>query len=249
MLRYVKPDTMKLFLTATFCGLALLSSAPTQGTRPLAITNARILTMEGATIDNGTVLIRNGKIQTVGDEVKLPAGTQIIDAKGGTLMPGLVSAYSRAGLSGSSATPSRRGSSRRGPPRGFRMSRGRSSSGAGRNSAATKVAHAIYARQNIFHTLLEAGVTSLALAPTGTGFPGQGALLNLSGKTRSSLVADDAMFVAINPANNTKAKKLIKDTFASAKKLIEERNKPAATPAKKTRSGKRQKADRQTKPK
>ena len=232
MLRYVKPDTMKLILTVTFCGLALLSSAPAQGTQPLAITNARILTMEGATIDSGTVLIRNGKILTVGEEVKIPAGSQVIDAQGGTLMPGLVSAYSRAGLGGSRAAPAQAGSSRRGPPRGFRMSRGRSSGGSGRNSAATKVAHSIYARQDIFHALLEAGVTSLALAPTGTGFPGQGALLDLSGKTRSSLVADDAMFVAVNPANNTKAKKLIKDTFASAKKLIEERNKPAKAPAK-----------------
>ena len=196
---------MKFFLTSAFLGLALLNAGTAQASRPFAITNARILTMEGSTIERGTVLIRHGKIQEVGEKVKVPAGAKILDAKGGTLMPGLVSAYSRVGLGGGPPRSTRipRGFGGR---RGFRMPRSRPNSGSGRNSAATKVAQSIYARQKIFHQMLEAGVTSLALSPTGTGFPGQGALLNLEGKTRDSLVMDDTVFVSVNPANNTKAK-------------------------------------------
>ena len=75
-------------------------TAQAQGQRPIAIVNANILTMEGKPIQMGMVLFRNGKIVEVGKKVKVPAGAKIIDAKGGTVMPGLVSAYSRAGLSG-----------------------------------------------------------------------------------------------------------------------------------------------------
>lgn len=218
-------------LTSALIGLSAAVGIA-QGNRPTAITNARIVTMAGKTIDIGTILIRNGLIQEVGKIVKVPAGARIIDAKGGTVMPGLVSAYSRVGLSGgrSSGPVIHFGGRRRGR-RSF--GGGGRSSGPGRNSAAKKVALAIYPRQKVFHQLLEAGVTTVALAPTGSGFPGQGALLDLTGKTRDALIENDSAFLAVNPANNTKAKKLLKDTFAKAKKLVAERKKPAAkTPTK-----------------
>jgi imidazolonepropionase-like amidohydrolase len=201
---------------------------PAQNQRPVAILNANILTMEGKPIQLGMVLFRNGKIVDVGKKVKVPAGAKIIDAKGGTVMPGLVSAYSRAGLSGSSSRVSR-------IPFRYRRWRpgrsSRSSSSGGSNRAAKKVVTGLYARQKIFRELLEQGVTTLALTPSGTGFPGQGAILDPSGKTLDELTLDDAAFLMVNPANNTKTKKLLKDTFEKAKKVLEERKKPAPKPA------------------
>ena len=229
-----KANLRQTIFTATVVALSACASIA-QGSRPTAITHARIVTMEGKTIEMGTVLIRHGKIQTVGANVKVPPGARIIDAKGGTVMPGLVSAYSRAGLSGArkattTITIGRRRRGRR-PVGGARQS-----TGPGRNSAATKVALAIYPRQKVFHELLQSGVTTIALAPTGTGFPGQGALLDLTGKTRDKLVVDDTAFLAVNPSNNTKTKKLFKETFEKAKKLVAERKKPKTPvkPVKKT---------------
>ena len=229
-----KANLRQTIFTATVVALSACASIA-QGSRPTAITHARIVTMEGKTIEMGTVLIRHGKIQAVGAKVKVPPGARIIDAKGGTVMPGLVSAYSRAGLSGARrATPTITIGGRR---RGRRPFGGaRQSTGPGRNSAAKKVALAIYPRQKVFHELLESGGTTVALAPTGTGFPGQGALLDLTGKTRDKLVVDDTAFLAVNPANNTKTKKLLKETFEKAKKLVAERKKPKTPvkPVKKT---------------
>ena len=48
---------------------------PPRGT--FAIRNARIVTVSGADIENGTVVIRDGKIEAVGTNVNVPAGSNL----------------------------------------------------------------------------------------------------------------------------------------------------------------------------
>lgn len=66
---------------------------------PVAFTNATILPASGAAIEGGTLLIEDGKIIAVGPagEVEVPAGAQVIDAQGKTIMPGLVDTHSHIG--------------------------------------------------------------------------------------------------------------------------------------------------------
>src|SRR5690606_15641881 len=104
---------------------------------------------DGKTIERGTVLLRAGKIQEVGADVKVPAGARVVDAAGGTLMPGIVSAYSQVGLQTGGSRRQSRGPSRGGRG-GFRRPNP-GGAGASRNEAAKKVAASIYARQDIFH--------------------------------------------------------------------------------------------------
>lgn len=59
----------------------------------IALTNGKIVTVTGKTYENGTVLVENGKIAAVGAEVQIPAGAEIIDAKGGYITPGLIDAH------------------------------------------------------------------------------------------------------------------------------------------------------------
>ncbi len=59
---------------------------------PVAIRGAKILTMEGETIEKGTIVIRGAKIESVGTEVTVPADATIFDAGGLTAMPGIVDA-------------------------------------------------------------------------------------------------------------------------------------------------------------
>src|SRR5690606_6956755 len=67
--------------------------------RPIALTNARILTLgEAGTIERGTVVMRDGKIVELGADVAIPAGAEVVDVQGGTVMPGLVHAWSQAGV-------------------------------------------------------------------------------------------------------------------------------------------------------
>ena len=69
-------------------------------TKPVAITGGKLLTITHGTIDNGVLIIENGKIAAVGaaNSVKVPANAQVIDAKGMTVYPGLIDSETHLGL-------------------------------------------------------------------------------------------------------------------------------------------------------
>ena len=69
---------------------------PPRGT--YAIRNARIVTVSGADIENGTVVIRDGKIAAVGTAVDIPANAVSIDARGLSIYPGMIDAGTSMGL-------------------------------------------------------------------------------------------------------------------------------------------------------
>ena len=69
---------------------------PQRGT--FAIRNARIVTVSGPEIENGTVVIRDGKIEAVGASVNVPAGAQTIDGRGLSVYPGMIDAGTNMGL-------------------------------------------------------------------------------------------------------------------------------------------------------
>ncbi len=74
------------------------SAAPVPGQASpepvIAITNATILTVTKGTIPSGTVVIRGGRIAAVGAGVNVPAGAEVVDAKGRFVSPGIVDAHS-----------------------------------------------------------------------------------------------------------------------------------------------------------
>jgi imidazolonepropionase-like amidohydrolase len=68
--------------------------------KPIAITGGTLLTITHGTIDNGVLVIENGKIAAVGtaNSVKVPSNAQVIDAKGMTVYPGLIDSETHLGL-------------------------------------------------------------------------------------------------------------------------------------------------------
>jgi imidazolonepropionase-like amidohydrolase len=78
--------------------LALLLPAAAVG-QTFAITNARIFDGERL-IPRGTVVVKDGKIEAAGKDVKIPEGAERIDAAGGTLLPGFIDAHTHAFLGG-----------------------------------------------------------------------------------------------------------------------------------------------------
>ena len=64
---------------------------------PTVIQNATILTGTGERIDNGAVLLQDGKIAAVGETVEAPAGAEIIDANGKWVTPGIIDVHSHLG--------------------------------------------------------------------------------------------------------------------------------------------------------
>ena len=69
---------------------------PPRGT--FVIRNARIVTVSGPDIENGSVVIRDGKIEAVGATVSTPAGAQTIDGRGLSVYPGMIDAGTNMGL-------------------------------------------------------------------------------------------------------------------------------------------------------
>ncbi|PYS61051.1 MAG: hypothetical protein DMF74_17110, partial [Acidobacteria bacterium] len=62
------------------------------------IRNAHIITVSGPEIENGSLVIRDGKIEAVGTNVIVPPAAQEIDARGLSVYPGMIDAGTAMGL-------------------------------------------------------------------------------------------------------------------------------------------------------
>src|SRR5258708_4617257 len=83
-----KTSRIALILAAV-CALSGSAYAQTQPPTTYALTHAKIFTLAESTIEDGTLIIRDGKIAAVGVGVDIPAGAQVIDAKGLQVYAGL----------------------------------------------------------------------------------------------------------------------------------------------------------------
>ena len=94
-----------LLLSSAFIDTALAQDTdridPQLTNTPLptyVIRNARIVTVSGADIENGTVVISNGRIAAVGANATVPAGAQEIDGRGLIVYPGMIDLATNMGL-------------------------------------------------------------------------------------------------------------------------------------------------------
>ena len=79
-------------------GIALLtggSSASEPSAAPLTAIRAGkfIDVAAGRTLTDQTILVRGGKIVAVGSRIEIPAGAELIDLSGMTVLPGLVDCH------------------------------------------------------------------------------------------------------------------------------------------------------------
>ncbi len=66
--------------------------------RPVLIRNATILTAAGATIQGGSVLLRDGKVAAVGTNVVAPSEAIQVDGTGKFVTPGIIDTHSHLGV-------------------------------------------------------------------------------------------------------------------------------------------------------
>jgi len=149
-----------------------------QGT--FVIRNARIVTVSGADIENGSLVIRNGKIEAVGANVTVPAGAEEINGQGLSVYPGMIDLGTAIGLleieSGGPGTVDTTEVGDLNP-----------------NAQAIVAlnphsAHVAVARVN--------GVTTVMTQPLGGLIAGQGAIINLNGTSpREMAVVSNAALI------------------------------------------------------
>jgi hypothetical protein len=177
----------------------------------LAVKAQRIETVSQGVIENGVIVIRNGKIAAVGKDAKIPVGAKIIEAQ--TVMPGIVGVYSQIGLSAGAAPTA--------PPVGGQFGGRFGGFGGVEGGAASnphfRVLDELYPFHDDYERLLKAGVTTLALVPSGRGINGQGAIIRLSGASAEKMAIASNAPLALNFAANTQTQNMIRLAFDGAR--------------------------------
>ena len=147
-----------------------------------AIVNARIVPVSGPVIENGTVVIRDGKIAAVGAALPAPAGAERIDAKGLSVYPGMIDAATGMGLAeigqGANATVD--------------------IAEIGTNNANAKAILAVNPHSSHINVTRVNGVTTVMANPAGGLVAGQAALINLNGSTQADMAVVPTAGLVIN---------------------------------------------------
>ena len=173
-------------------GVALVAAAPigTVAAQTIAITGGKVYPVSGPPIENGTVLIRNGKIVAVGSNVAVPADAEKVDASGKWVTPGLVSAETQLGLV------------EVGFGAGANESRARTAEGGIPITPDFTSWDGLNPRSVLIPPAREGGVTSVMAMPVGGLIAGQAAMIDLFGDTRADMIlrAPAAMIAGIGDA-------------------------------------------------
>src|SRR5258705_295795 len=77
---------------------ALVAPARAAAGETILIKGGTLLTVTHGTIEQGDLLIQDGRIAAVGRGLTAPAGTKVIDASGRFVMPGIVDTHSHMGV-------------------------------------------------------------------------------------------------------------------------------------------------------
>ena len=153
-------------------GTGLLS--PLAAAETIALRGATVHTMGPAgTLQNATVLLKDGVIAAVGKDLSLPADARVVDVTGQVITPGLIDAYGRLGVTEVDGEAATVDESAKGLP----------------YSAAFSVAEAIEPRSLRIQVNRAEGITAGLVAPE--------AAINSSGL--GTIIAGQASFLRLKP--------------------------------------------------
>ncbi|MCY7376501.1 MAG: amidohydrolase family protein [Pyrinomonadaceae bacterium] len=147
-----------------------------------AITNARIVTVSGATIEKGTLIIKDGKIEAVGANVPIPNGAEKIDGTGLSVYPGMIDAGTNLGLAEISG----------GAPATIDVAE------TGDMNSNAKAFLAVNPHSSHVNVTRINDVTTVLSMPTGGIISGQAAIINLNGSTQNEMALVPTFGLVIN---------------------------------------------------
>ncbi len=187
--RNSKSFKLIFFIVSIFCLLSSVFSQNDGSEQNLtgkagtfAITGARIVTVSGAVIDNGTVVIQNGKIVAVGATASVPSGAERINGNGLTVFPGMIDAGTNMGLSeisgGAAGTVD--------------------IAETGSMNANAKAFKGINPHTSHINVTRVNGITSVLSMPIGGVISGQAAVINLNGATQTEMAIVPEFGLVIN---------------------------------------------------
>lgn len=142
------------------------------------IRNATILTAAGPRIENGSIVLENGKITAVGRDVTIPRGARVIDAAGRWVTPGLIDSHSHLGVYPAPGVNAVQDGNEMTDP----------------NTAQVWAEHSVWPQDPQFDLARAGGVTSMQILPGSANlFGGRGVTLkNVPARTMQEMKFPDA---------------------------------------------------------
>ncbi len=167
----------------------LLAASAAASAQTIAIMHAKVYPVSGAPITNGTIVIRDGVIVSVGVNVPIPLNAQRIDATGKIVTPGLINALTELGVVEVSQV---------------RDTNDSSAKGNNNIAAAFRVWDGLNPASALFAPTRAEGVTSVIVTPRGGLIAGQAAAIDLGSGHVSDVLrrAPVAMIAQIGNSNS-----------------------------------------------
>jgi imidazolonepropionase-like amidohydrolase len=148
-----------------------------------AFTGARVFTMTGAPIDDGTVVVENGRIREVGKGVRPPARATVIDARGQWIFPGFIESYTHLGLAEIDLVQVMRDDEEGTDPVAPQL----------------KALDSYYTESDLIPVTRLHGITDAFAAPgEGDVFAGSGAVVHLDGATPDQVLVKEGAALVVN---------------------------------------------------
>ena len=185
--------------------LLVCACALAQSPEAVAIVNAKIVTVSGPTIDRGTVVVRNGLIEAVGENVSVPADAWVVAGEGLTVYPGLIDPLSTVGLEAAAPAAATGGRAGRGAAAPMTLAapaatptapaeRARGPEDRPATTSWLLAADELQPTDRGIETIRSAGFTTSATFPNRGIFAGQGSLIDLaSGEKAGDMVVVPAL--------------------------------------------------------
>lgn len=223
-LQFLIGATSALALTCLIASQVWRGHAQHRGTDTYAITNARIVTVSGATIDRGTVVIRDGLISAVGANVNAPPDARVIDGTGMTVYPGVIDASTTLGIPRPSPTPGA-------APGGLAALFASQSTPSGTSLNSKQLPGMqpeILASDLIrpggpeIESARSAGITTAHTAPRGNVFLGQSTVINLAGDSPQQMIVRSpvALYVGLSPLGGGQYPGSLMGVFSSVRQML-----------------------------
>jgi len=174
---------------ASILAASLLIAGPAAANGPFVIKVGRAETVTKGVIEHAVILVEDGKIVMIGEDLPIERGLPVIDRPEWTVVPGLVSAYTRIG---------------------------QDSEGGDDMSPDVRAKDELWPKSPDMRKVVEYGVTTLGIYPAGNGIPGLGVAIRPLGETVDELVLKDPTYLKIVMRADSASKKRIKDGFKKA---------------------------------
>ena len=172
--------------------------------KPIVFTNATLHPVDSKKIDQGMLLIKDGKIAAIGSQVEVPKGAKTIDLKGKHVYPGLFEAHTQMGLTELSAVRA---------TNDYRES--------GSINPNVKALVSVYPDNMIIPVTRSNGVLFALTAPTGGLISGKSAVIQLDGWTYEDMsIKAEATLQVDWPSQNLSPRRRASMSTADAQKAV-----------------------------